>query len=143
MNVLKQCKSLNIPFKAILGTSEWEESTLTEFIKLNYPNKIFYGYPLPPDSTIEIRKKFIKSYFDSYQKQPEILCDNGYDAILMLKYGIERSKSLDPTKIKDALYTLKNFQGASGLMSFDVNGDVNKPFGLRSVKTNGLVWVKL
>ena len=142
LNVLKQCKTLNVPFKAVLGTSEWEESTLTEFAKTNYPDKVFYGYPLPPDSTIAIRKHFVDAYIAKYQKQPEILCDNGYDAILMLKYGIEKSNSYDASKIKDALYTLKDFQGASGLMSFDSNGDVDKPFGLRNITTQGLIWVK-
>jgi len=142
LNVLKQCKTLNVRFKAILGTSEWEEGALTEFVKTNFPDKVFYGYPLPPDSTIPIRKHFVDAYIVKYQKQPEILCDNGYDAILMLKYGIEKSNSYDATKIKDALYTLKNFQGASGRMSFDSNGDVDKPFGLRNITNQGLIWVR-
>jgi branched-chain amino acid transport system substrate-binding protein len=141
LNILKQIKTLNVPFKAVLGTSEWEESSLTDFAKANYPGKIFYGYPLPPDSSIPIRKHFVEAYTKKFQKQPEILSDNGYDAILMLKYGIEKAGEYDATNIKDALYTLKDFQGASGLMSFDSNGDVDKPFGLRSITAQGLIWV--
>jgi branched-chain amino acid transport system substrate-binding protein len=142
LNILKQMKELNVQPKAVLGTSEWEESTLTDFIKNNFPDKVFYGYPMPPDPEIPIRKHFVEAYTKKYSKQPEILSDNGYDAILMLQYGIEKAGSFDPTKIADALYTLKDFQGASGLMSFDKNGDVDKPFGLRTITSSGLIWVK-
>lgn len=142
LNFLKQAKELNVSLPMIFGTSEWEESTLTEFLKNNYPDRAFYGYPSPPDATLPIRKHFVEAYTQRYGKQPEILSDNGYDAVLMLQYGIEKAGSYDATKVKDALYTLKDFQGASGLMSFDSNGDVDKPFGLRNVTKSGLVWVK-
>lgn len=142
LNILKQMKELNVQPNAVLGTSEWEESNLTDFIKNNFPNKVFYGYPMPPDPQIPIRKHFVEAYTKKYNKQPEILSDNGYDAILMLQYGVEKAGSLDSTKIADALYTLKDFQGASGLMSFDKNGDVDKPFGLRTITSSGLIWAK-
>jgi branched-chain amino acid transport system substrate-binding protein len=133
---------LNVPLTIVLGTSEWDETALADFAKVNYPNRIFYGYPLPPDESVAIRKHFVDGYVARFGKQPAILSDNGHDAVLMLKYGIERGGAYDATKIKDALYTLKDFQGASGLMSFDHNGDVDKPFGLKTIPSAGAGWVK-
>ena len=39
---LKQCKELNVKFVNIYGVSSWEENTLIDFIKANYPDKVFY-----------------------------------------------------------------------------------------------------
>jgi branched-chain amino acid transport system substrate-binding protein len=142
LNFLRQAKELNVPLKVVLGTSEWDETALADFAKINYPDRIFYGYPTPPDESIPIRKRFVEAYVARYGKQPEILSDNGYDAVLMLKYGVEKGGSYDATVMKDALHALKDFQGASGLMSFDQNGDVNKPFGLKTITSAGVTWVK-
>lgn len=133
---------MNVPLSLVLGTSEWDETALADFAKVNYPNRIFYGYPMPPDEAVPVRKHFVDAYVARFGRQPAILSDNGYDAVMMLKYGIDRATAYDATKIKDALYTLRDFQGASGLMSFDRNGDVDKPFGLKTITPAGAAWVK-
>jgi len=139
---LRQYKEMNLKAGNFYGVSSWEEGTLIGLVKQNYPGKVFYGYPMPPDSTLPQVKKFVSSYINKYNRKPEILCDNGYDSVYMLKYGIETANSYNGQKIKDALYTLKNFEGASGTMSFDKNGDVHKPFGLKVITKNGAEWIK-
>ena len=138
---LKQCKELNVKSVNIYGVSSWEENTLIDFIKANYTDKVFYGYPLPPESNSTVVKSFTVDFQKKYNKAPEILCDNGYDAIYQFKYAIEKAGAYDGEKIKDALYTLKDFEGASGKMSFDKNGDVDKPFGMKVITANGAEWL--
>lgn len=140
LKFLRQYKELNGKMVRVYGVSEWDQSTLKEFIKQNYPDLVFYPYPLPPDSTSPVRQKFVKDFLQKYKKQPEYLADNGYDAVYQIKYGIDKAGSYDASKIKDALYTMKDFQGASGVMSFDANGDVHKPYGLRTISLNGERW---
>ncbi len=140
LSFIKQYIEMNGSKVPLYGTSEWESENLINYIKNNYPNLAYYGYPIPPDSTIKVRKDFVENYRKRYNKEPGILSDNGYDAIYQLKYGIEKAGVYDASKIKDALYTLKDFKGASGIMSFDLNGDVQKPFGIRIITNKGTVW---
>ncbi len=140
--LLRQYKELGLRKVNIYGVSSWEEGTLISFLKDNFADCVFFGYPKPPDPNNPIVAKFISNYKIRYQKEPEILCDNGYDAVYMLKYGIEKAGHYEGQSIKDALYTLQDFHGASGDMSFDQNGDVHKPFGLKTVTKNGLQWLE-
>jgi branched-chain amino acid transport system substrate-binding protein len=50
-----------------------------------------------------------------------------YDAVMVLADAISRAQSLEHKKIMAALAATKNFQGATGTITFDENGDpVNK-----------------
>ena len=124
----------------IYGVSSWEEKTLTDFIVENYNGNVYYGYPKPPDSTSQAVIHFKEAFINRYKQEPQILNDNGYDAVYMLKYAIEESKSFEGEKVKNSLYTLQDFEGASGKFSLDKNGDVNKPFGLKVINSNGVSW---
>ena len=138
--LLRQAKELNLKETLIFGVSSWEEQTFIEFAAENYPNRVFYGYPKPPDPNSEAVKHFREAYGKKYNKAPEILCDNGYDALMMLRAAITSAGKYEGESIKDALYTLGEFEGSSGTMFFDRNGDVHKPFGLKIITPEGAVW---
>jgi len=140
--LLRQYKELGLKTVNIYGVSSWEEGTLISFLKENFSGKVYFGYPKPPDPNSPIVVEFRSKYKTKYKKEPEILCDNGYDAVYMLKFGIEKAGSYKGLLIKDALYTLQDFKGASGNMSFDQNGDVHKPFGLKTITADGLQWLE-
>ena len=80
--------------------------------------------------------------FSAAGKEPEILNDNGYDAVMMYKRAIDYEHSFDRGKVKAGLYKLNNFKGATGKFSIDENGDVNKPFGLKQINSKGSEWVQ-
>ena len=46
-----------------------------------------------------------------------------YDAFMLLRDAVNRAKSLDRDKIRKALAGTQKFQGASGTITFDANGD--------------------
>jgi len=46
-----------------------------------------------------------------------------YDAFMLLSDAVDRAKSLDKDKIRDALAATRGFQGASGTITLDKNGD--------------------
>ncbi len=140
--LLRQYKELGLRAVNIYGVSSWEEGTLISFLKTNFAGQVFFGYPKPPDPNNPVVVQFRSKYKARYDKEPEILCDNGYDAVYMLKYGIEKAGRYNGQSIKDALYTLQDFHGTSGEMSFDRNGDVHKPFGLKTVTLDGLQWLE-
>jgi branched-chain amino acid transport system substrate-binding protein len=138
--LMRQYKELNMRDVPIFGVSSWEEGTFIDFAKQNFPNRIFYGYPKPPDPNSKVVRHFRQAYEKKYGKPPEILCDNGYDALMMFRETINQAGTYDGEKIKNQLYKLKDFEGSSGVMTFDSNGDVHKPFGLKIVTQNGTDW---
>ena len=50
----------------------------------------------------------------------------GYDGYMLLLDAIERAGSADPQAIRDALAKTQNFEGATGMITIDANGDATK-----------------
>ena len=142
-NFIKQYIELGGKQVNIYGVSSWEEKSLIDFISNNYYGDVYYGYPKPVDNTSPVVMNFHEKFKLKYNKSPEILSDNGYDAIYMYKQAIESSGNFDILQNKKNLYLIKDFDGASGKFSVDKNGDVNKPFGLKRININGVNWVEI
>ena len=68
---------------------------------------------------------------------------SAYDAVMVLADAIRRAQSLDHGKIRDTLAATKNFQGATGTITFDENGDpVNKDAVILKFENRTSVYVK-
>jgi branched-chain amino acid transport system substrate-binding protein len=76
---------------------------------------------------------FNKKYRERYGEDSEMFAANAYDALKIVRMCIEKVGN-DGEKIKDALYKVKDFKGASGITSFDGNGDVLKSVMVKIVK---------
>jgi branched-chain amino acid transport system substrate-binding protein len=66
----------------------------------------------------------VAKYRDKYGD--EIIMDAfplAYDAVMVLADAIRRAGSLDRTKIREALASTTNFQGVTGTITFDQNGE--------------------
>ncbi|MBI3992759.1 MAG: ABC transporter substrate-binding protein [Candidatus Lambdaproteobacteria bacterium] len=68
-------------------------------------------------------QKFINAYKDAFRKDPPAYAALGYDAIRLLADAIARAGSLDRTKVRDALGSTRDFEGANGLFSYAGAGD--------------------
>ena len=137
--LLKQLKELNYN-KILLGAVAFEDPDL---IKLsgNAAEGLIYPLPAPVDTTNSIYESFSAAYKAKFNKQLPFLADVGYDGFNILIKAIENAKSLDGDKIKLELDKIQNFEGVSGNISFDKNGDVHKHFGMRIVKNNSPIWL--
>ncbi|MCK4445511.1 MAG: ABC transporter substrate-binding protein [Candidatus Marinimicrobia bacterium] len=83
-------------------------------------------------------KKFVEKFKEKYHTAPEYYAPLGYDAVKILTLAIEKG-GFGPEQIKNALYKIKNFPGLTGTTSFDKNGDVIKPFILKTVKNGEFI----
>jgi len=110
----------------ILGTQGFDDTQVAEALKY-VKSPVHYSIPLPPDTTSGIVSKFINDYQTQYGMMPGITADAAYDALMLGAQAINTVGD-DPAKIKDYLYTIRNYQGASGKLSFNKYGDVEKPF---------------
>lgn len=76
----------------------------------------------------ERTQHMIELYFKKHSKLPKQLLFTswGYDSVYLFKEAIEKSHSLESEKIKDGLYKIREFKGASGTISFDEKGSSRK-----------------
>ena len=64
-----------------------------------------------------------------------------YDSIEILFEAIKLAKSTNSTKIKKTLFSIKNYQGVTGPITFDKNGDANKQIIILKLVKNGVKYI--
>lgn len=68
-------------------------------------------------------QQFVTDYKAEYNAVPDALATLAYDATQIVLKGIEDSQSNDPTKIKDAIQNIKDFQIVTGKISIGQDGN--------------------
>lgn len=63
--------------------------------------------------------EFVKAFKEKYNKEPDAFSALGYDAVQILVQAIQNAGEADPAKIKDALASVKDFEGVTGKMTID------------------------
>lgn len=77
-----------------------------------------------------IGKKFVADYVAKYEKDPSAYAAEGYDTARLLAQAI-KAVGTDSEAIRDYLYAVEGYKGASGTMTFDERGEsVEKEFAL-------------
>lgn len=129
--ILSQAKELGIqiPF---FGSGEVYE--LDEFLKLSGSASEGFVFPSGATRSGPTQNDFAKKYRAKYNEKPMLYSDFSYDIVNILFEAIDNVGE-DPVKIKDYLYDLKDYPGASNNINFDKNGDLEKPsMALRTVE---------
>lgn len=92
-------------------------------------------YILPDKPQGPVVEKFVSDYQKRFGSPPGLFAAEGYDCIMLLAQGIKNCKGVtDSNCVKELLYSVNNYQGASGTISFDKNGDVIKPMAVREIQ---------
>jgi branched-chain amino acid transport system substrate-binding protein len=83
---------------------------------------------------------FVEAYQAKYEgANPDWFAANAYDVIMLAAAAAEQAGSNDRTAINDALAEMDAYEGISGSISFDENGDVIKPLSIVVVQDGSLV----
>jgi branched-chain amino acid transport system substrate-binding protein len=99
---------------------------------------VVYPYPFDAQSEDAAQHGFQRKHLQAYGRESEMLGANGYDALMLLSSCLEREGD-DPARVKECLYGTKEYHGASGVLTFDRNGDVRKPFIMKTVRDGRFV----
>ncbi len=94
----------------------------------------YYTNHYSPEDTRPIVQDWVKKYTAKYGAAPDALATLGYDAANMLFTAMKNANSTDPVKVKDALASLKDFNGVSGNISIDAQHNPVKSAVVLSVK---------
>lgn len=88
------------------------------------PTNFFAGDPDP------VVQGFLQSYRERWNEEPDQFAAIAYDSIAVIAEAarsvLDAGQPLTRQAIRDALYNLEPYRGASGLIEFDSNGDVIK-----------------
>jgi branched-chain amino acid transport system substrate-binding protein len=70
---------------------------------------------------------------------PDWFAADSYDVVMLAAQAARDAGTNDRVAINDALTAIGSYQGVSGLMTFDENGDVTKPLSIVMVRKGTLV----
>jgi len=129
--IIKQARELNINCQFI-GTVTIEDKTIIE-IAGQSAEGVIYPFPKDPDISNPTVSNFRKNFRAFYSEDIAITCDVGYDAVYLIAKAISLENN-SGEGIKNGLNEISTYEGASGLIEFDKNGDVNKPMQFKIIK---------
>jgi len=133
--ILKQAKEMKIN-ALFLGTDAFDDPKVVEIAKEAAEGLIFSAVKLEAGPKFS---EFKKAYIEKYNKEPVFLSDFAYDTLNIIAEAIEKG-NYKGEDIKNYLYSIKNFPGASNSISFDENGDlINPSFTLKTIKNGQFV----
>jgi len=144
--IIKQARELGITC-TIMGGDTWENATIIENAGKDAEGIVLSTFFDDADPATAEAESFIKGFkpYLKENKQDEIIpavSALGYDAYLSILDAIKKADSTDSTKIKDALKTVE-FEGVTGKISFDQNGDAKKDMAfIKTVKDGKFQFLK-
>ena len=95
-----------------------------------------------PDDPTPAAAKFIEEYNALYGVDPDYYGACAYDAFNVLMTAIENAGELDSAKVRDTLAVTADFEGVSGSITFDENGDAKKSYIKLTIEDNEYVVVR-
>ncbi|MDD5163155.1 MAG: ABC transporter substrate-binding protein [Candidatus ainarchaeum sp.] len=134
--ILKQAKELGIEAN-FYATSPIEGSELLKAAG-DAAEGLIFPYPYNPNDTREIAKTYRQKYLAKFGEENEAGSAICYDTLYILSNCFEKVGT-ETEKAKQCLYDTQNFDGASGTISFDKNGDVTKNFIIKTIKNGKFV----
>jgi branched-chain amino acid transport system substrate-binding protein len=106
----------------IVGSDSWGTPDLLNLCG-EACNGLYFSTHYAADIATEVGQKFIKAYEEKYGAKPDDVAALTYDAFNLLFKAISDAQSFDRADIRDALAGIDLYEGVTGVMSFDEQGD--------------------
>lgn len=106
----------------IVGSDSWGTPDLIDLCG-EACEGLFFSTHYAPDIATEVGQTFISAYEEEYGAKPDDVAALTYDAFQLLFTAITNANSLDKEDVREALAGVELFEGVTGVMSFDEQGD--------------------
>lgn len=136
-NLVKQLKELNVNIP-LTGNISFEHEGFLKVAKNSFDSVIFSAPFLNIDSDKAFVKSFVSQYMQKFNKKPDVAASLGYDTSQIILSVLVES-DFNVAQVKDHLYKVKNFDGITGNMTFDSNGDVLKDIYIKRIDGDGKI----
>ncbi|PKP57816.1 branched-chain amino acid ABC transporter substrate-binding protein [Candidatus Atribacteria bacterium HGW-Atribacteria-1] len=131
--ILKQGKEMGV-IATFLGGDTWEAPEFIEVGGEAVEGSYFSTHFDATAITTKAAEKFCKDFEKKYDRSPSAFAALGFDAFNLVVDAIERAGSADPKAIRDALAATKDYEGATGMITLDYNGDATKDAIIKTVE---------
>jgi branched-chain amino acid transport system substrate-binding protein len=121
--ILKEIRRAS-PARIVLSTSGFGNPKTLESAGGAAEGVLYPAIVFDRDSEDPAVTRFVTAFRAKYATDPDQWAAHGYDAVLIAAEAITRSGGAVPERIAQALLEIRDFHGASGLLSFDSEGDV-------------------
>ncbi|HET9870077.1 MAG TPA: ABC transporter substrate-binding protein [bacterium] len=123
--IAQQARELGIRVP-LLGGDGWDSSKLFE-IGGAALNGCYFSNHYSSQSTDPRVMDFVKKYQDRYHHTPDALATLAYDATGYLAAALKTAKGFTGPQIRDALASLKQYDGVTGVIRLDADRNPIKP----------------
>jgi branched-chain amino acid transport system substrate-binding protein len=106
----------------IVGSDSWGTPDLIDLCG-DACEGLYFSTHYAADIATEVGQGFITAYEEEYGAKPDDVAALTYDAFKLLFTAIESANSMDKADVRDALAGIELFEGVTGIMSFDEQGD--------------------
>jgi branched-chain amino acid transport system substrate-binding protein len=136
---LKQAKEMGLD-KNIYSTGMIENPEVLKIAGVS-ANNVIYTYP-----SFDLKSKrqsvvsFVENFSNQTKEEPSILEALGYDSFMLLANAINE-KGGSTKGIREYLLSLNDYDGVTGQLTFDNNGDVMKPIGIKEIINQEFTWL--
>ncbi len=134
--ILKQARELGIKVQ-FLSTITIQRTDVIETAG-NSAEGVIFSLPIYDPTISEKAIEFAKKYRGKYGQEADMFAGNGYDALYIIQYAIEKG-GYSAENIRNVLFNIKNFPGITGNTTFDMNGDVSKPVGFKKIQNGKFI----
>ncbi|MDL2123196.1 MAG: penicillin-binding protein activator [Deltaproteobacteria bacterium] len=136
--IIPQLSFYDVDNVYLFGTNLWRSDIL---IKMAYQ---YAQNAIMPDiffaeSSLENVRNFVRTFEKTFREKPDFIEAVAYDTAMMLFQIVSRPDVRFRSAVKNELMKLSNFQGVTGLTSFDNNGELKKDLYLLKIKGNKFV----
>jgi branched-chain amino acid transport system substrate-binding protein len=131
--IIKQGKEMGIT-GIFLGGDTWEAPEFIEVGGKAVEGSYYSTHFDVSAVTTKAAEKFNKDFQTKYNRPPSAFAALGFDAFNLVIDAIKRANSTDPKAIRDALAETKGYEGVTGIITLDLNGDAVKDAIIRKVE---------
>lgn len=101
---------------------------------------LLYAYSFDAESSSAGTRDFVRRYRETYHDEPDALASNSYDSLMLLD-GCAARLGPAAQALKDCVYQTRDYDGVSGVFSFDANGDALRSLFLKTIRDGKFVRV--
>ena len=131
--IMKQARQLGLQ-QPFLGGDTWETPEFITTGGTAVEGAMFTTFFATEQPINDTSKKFIEEYKKEYNKEPSAVAALAFDAYLVIRDAMEKTKSTDGPTLQKYLSTLKDFPGAAGPITMNETRDAVKDVVIKTVK---------
>ena len=138
--IAKQARLLGIKVP-LLGGDGWVGDSLLKVGGKSLDGSYFSKH-FSADDTAPKVQNFVAAYRAKYGETPDDMAALGYDSAMILADAIRRAGTTEPSALRDAIASTKDFDGVTGRITLDENRNASKPAVILKIEGGGFRFVK-